>query len=701
MRISPFSSVSILSNRNMFPSFFRTFPSDIVQSKGMAQLILRFGWTWIGLLALDNDYGLQGIQPIKKEIIRAGACVAFMEYISLGQPDRNAPRIVKVMKESSAMVVVVFTTEIEFIPILNEMINQNLTGKIFVGNAGWAKSLLLSISKYFQLLSGSLSLASNDYTVPGLSQFLAKIHPSTTTTSKWTKMMWETVFNCQFLTENQTVSLGNSVKICTGSERIEDIKNNAIYISSLKMTYVMFAAVHVLFKALDDLKTCKIVEGPFSKRTCANIQNFKPWQLMYYIRRVRVNINLKNEKYFDENGDPPGLYAVDDWQLKADGTLAQVKIGIYNNSAPPPQDLTLNSNLTVWKLGSQHVPLSRCSTSCIVGFRKAAIEGKPSCCYACVPCLHGEISNQTDSLNCFRCSWDQWPNLEKSKCLPKPIEFLSYEDQLGATLAATAIMSSIIPALILFFFIYYNNSPLVKASNYSLSCLLLISISLCFFCSLGFIGYPDHDKCLLRQVSFGLVFTLCVACILAKTIMVVFAFMATRPGSSLRKWTTLKVSYSIIFICFLLQLILCITWMSVDPPLSKFNTEDKAELIIIDCNDRSIAFWAMLGYLFLLATISFIMAFLARKLPDSFNEAQFITFSMLAFLSVWLSFIPASLSAQGKYTVAMEVFAILASSWALLICMFFPKCFILLFRPEMNSKEYLMRNKDKGAISKL
>ncbi|XP_069618620.1 extracellular calcium-sensing receptor-like [Ranitomeya imitator] len=632
----------------------------------MAQLIFRFGWTWIGLLALDNDYGLQGIQPIKEEIIKAGACVAFMEYISLGQPDRNAPHIAKVMKESTATVVVVFATDIEFIPILNELLKRNVTGKIFIGNAGWSRSLLLSISKYFQLLSGSLSLASNDYIVPGLSQFLDKIHPSTSTTPKWTKMMWETVFNCQFLPENQTVSLGNPVKVCTGLERIEDIKNNAIYTSSLKMTYVMFVAVHVLVKALDDLKTCKIGEGPFSKRTCANIWHFKPWQLLYYMRRVKVNINLKNEKYFDENGDPPGLYAVANWNLEANGTLAQVKIGIYNNTAPPPEDLTMNRSVIVWNLGSQQV---------------------------------GANTAEYD-LNCFRCPWDEWPNPEKSKCLLKPTEFLSYEDLLGVSLATAAIISSIIPAPIFGLLFHFSNTALVKASNYSLSCFLLISISLCFLCSLGFIGYPDHEKCLLRQVSFGLIFSLCVACILAKTVMVVFAFMATRPGSSLRKWTTLRVSYSIISICFLLQLILCISWMSVDPPFPQLNTADKSELIIIDCNDRSVKFWAMLGYLFLLATISFIVAFLARKLPDSFNEAQFITFSMLAFLSVWLSFIPASLSAQGKYTVAMEVFAILASSWALLICMFFPKCFILLFRPEMNSKEYLMRNKDKGAINK-
>ncbi|XP_075061856.1 extracellular calcium-sensing receptor-like [Mixophyes fleayi] len=680
-QISPISSASLLSNQKMFPSFFRVVPSDKMQSMGLAQLVLSFGWTWIGLLSTDTDYGLLGIQPIKEEIIKAGACVAFTEYIRLGQPNHNAPQIVKVIKESTAKVVVVFCFDVYFIPVMNELLKQNITGRIFIGNVGWSRSILLSTRNYFQILSGSLGLAVKDYVVPGLSQFLSKIHPSESMEENWLNLYWENVFNCKFLYgKNLTGSLETPVKECTGEESLDDVRNSSTYISSLKYCYYTYLSVNALAKALEDLKSCKEGEGPFSHGTCADIWNLKAWQLTHYIRKVIFTTTV---------------YSIVNWQLSLEGTVKQIHIGNYSTIAIPDQALTINSSLLLWPMGGQQVPRSVCSESCPPGFRKAARTGQPICCFDCVQCLQGEISNQTDSINCIRCLWDQWSNPEKSSCLPKSMEFLSYDDALGGTLATTSIISSLIPALILRLFILYRQTPIVRANNYSLSCLLLMSLCLCFLCSLVFIGYPHQHKCLLRQVIFGLAFTLCVSSILAKTIMVVFAFMATKPGSNLRKWTSPQVSYMIIIICFLLQFILCITWLSLASPFPQYNTNTKPELIIVECNEGSpIAFWTMLGYLFLLATISFIVAFLARRLPDRFNEAQCITFSMLAFLSVWLSYIPASLSAQGQYTVAMEIFAILASSWALVICMFLPKCFIILFRPDKNRRHLIIKNKD-------
>ncbi|XP_041443716.1 vomeronasal type-2 receptor 26-like [Xenopus laevis] len=318
------------------------------------------------------------------------------------------------------------------------------------------------------------------------------------------------------------------------------------------------------------------------------------------------------------------------------------------------------------------------------------IQGKPPCCYDCDRCPQGQISNQTDAVECHLCSWDTWSNVQQDRCLPRTTEFLSYEEPLGYILSTISSFSSLIPLSILGVFIHQKKTPIVRANNYSLSCLLLLSLFLCFLCFLGFIGYPQPQMCLLRQVAFGMVFSLCISCVLAKTITVVIAFNATKPGSRLRQWAGVKVAYYIIVICNLIQLVLCVMWLIISPSFPELDLYTKPGIIIVICNEGSITFfWCMLGYLGLLASLSFIVAFLARRLPDSFNEAKFITFSMLAFLSVWLSFIPAYLSARGMYTVAMEVFAILISSWAVLGCIFVPKCFIILFWPSMNSREHL------------
>ncbi|OCT79168.1 hypothetical protein XELAEV_18030268mg [Xenopus laevis] len=327
-------------------------------------------------------------------------------------------------------------------------------------------------------------------------------------------------------------------------------------------------------------------------------------------------------------------------------------------------------------------PKSQCNEPCMPGSRKSKIDGKLPCCY----------KYKSDAQTCIRCSKNEKSNKEKNGCIPRNLHFLSYEDLLGATLASFSVICSIKCSVIQGIFIKYCNTPIVRANNRNLSCLLLISLMLCFLCTLLFIGRPTQICCLLQQVIFGIVFTTSISSLLAKTLTVIIVFNATKPGSKLKKYIGTQPPIILVIICSLIEIIISIVWMASNPPFQEADTLSDPDYIILQCNEGSSFFFCcIIGYMGVLALLCFIAAFLAKDFPDRFNEAKNITFSMLVFCSVWVTFVPAYLSSKGSRMVAVEIFAILSSSAGLLACIFIPKCYMIFLKPDMNKKDNIVR----------
>ncbi|XP_056408591.1 vomeronasal type-2 receptor 26-like [Hyla sarda] len=338
------------------------------------------------------------------------------------------------------------------------------------------------------------------------------------------------------------------------------------------------------------------------------------------------------------------------------------------------------------------IPLSRCSDPCLPGSRKKAGKSIYTCCYDCVPCSEGEISNITDSENCMKCPSDEWPNEKRDRCLPKVMDFISYQnDTMASVFSCVSIFGCLVTGSLFGIFISYRDTPIVRANNRNLSYLLLVSLLLTFLSVFLFLGRPSDVTCRLRETSFGIFFSVAISSLLAKTVMVCVAFKSTKPGSPWRIWLSVRLPYTIVLLCSSFQVVLCVIWLSISPPFQDLDTQSYLGKIVIQCNTGSdIWFYSVLGYLGFLAAVSFVLAFMVRTLPDTFNEAKYITFSMLLFCSVWIAMISAYLSTTGKSMVAVEIFAVMVSSAGLLGCVFFPKCFIILFKSQMNRKTDLL-----------
>ncbi|KAK9405294.1 type-2 vomeronasal receptor [Crotalus adamanteus] len=664
-----------LSDKSQFPFFHPMFPKDGIQYPGIVQLLLHFGWTLIGLFVPDTEKGENFMRTFTPVLVKNRICVVISKQFSTSG----------------------------HITFLREALSQWRQVNIFVHfieyDSLWDR--ILAFHSALESLPGPIEGKVWIMTVVGVFSIkkdrrLKHVHSIWSFPFQW-KKSWknDNIYKSPFFVESEfqaeyfycSVSKhAFSVKgrrRCTQKAPVEtQEKKNRMQIPNDGYTY---SVIKILAHALNAASQPQRRRKKGEERLGA--PRLQPWKFHPFLKKRELyNLSLL-KVYLDQNGDVAADLTIISRVVLPKEDPFDKRMGSFER-----QRLTINQDaLSQLKLLNKSLPQSKCVEKCHPGFVKKAREGEPVCCYDCIPCPEGTISTQEDTTKCTKCPDDQYPTENRVQCIRKRITFLSYEEHLSIILISFALLLFLNTGIVLVIFIKYLETPIVKANNRDLSYILLVSLLLCFLSSLFFIGQPRKATCLLRQMVFSIVFSVAVSSVLAKTITVVLAFLASKPGNKVKRWLGKSLAISIILSCSAVQIFICAMWLGVSPPFPDSDLHSQPGEIILQCNEGSVTmFYVVLGYMGFLAAICFTVAFLARNLPGAFNEAKLITFSMLVFCSVWVSFLPTYLSTKGKYMVAVQVFSILASGAGLLSCIFFPKCYIIILRPDLNTKEHLM-----------
>ncbi|XP_041490760.1 metabotropic glutamate receptor 4 isoform X2 [Microtus oregoni] len=439
--------------------------------------------------------------------------------------------------------------------------------------------------------------------------------------------------------------------------------------------YAMGHALHAMHREL-----C-----PGRVGLCPRMDPVDGTQLLKYIRNVNFSGIAGNPVTFNENGDAPGRYDIYQYQLR-NGSAEYKVIGSWTDH------LHLRIERMQWPGSGQQLPRSICSLPCQPGERKKTVKGM-ACCWHCEPCTGYQY--QVDRYTCKTCPYDMRPTENRTSCQPIPIIKLEWDSPWAVLPLFLAVVGIAATLFVVVTFVRYNDTPIVKASGRELSYVLLAGIFLCYATTFLMIAEPDLGTCSLRRIFLGLGMSISYAALLTKTNRIYRIFEQGKRSVSAPRFISPASQLAITFSLISLQLLGICVWFVVDPSHSVVDFQDQRTLDprfargVLKCDISDLSLICLLGYSMLLMVTCTVYAIKTRGVPETFNEAKPIGFTMYTTCIVWLAFIPiffgTSQSADKLYiqTTTLTVSVSLSASVSLGM-LYMPKVYIILFHPEQN-----------------
>ncbi|KAM6927206.1 taste receptor type 1 member 3 [Xenentodon cancila] len=673
------------SDTLVYPSFFRTVPTDKWQVDAIARLMKEFNWTWVAVVGSEEEYGQRGVQQFSKIAENVSVCVAYQGLIPVyTNPASAISNIIKNIQDTKVKVVVVFSLEEQASLFFKEVINNNLSC-VWIASSSWA------ISKQVTSLTNIERIG----TVIGFTGTTVNIDQLTSYTNALFAKLNETSSQEEgaSLHAKKQNNLPNPCPQCWNLS--PDNTSSVINAVVNRTAFAVYAAVYSVAEALHRLLEC-------SSTACKWRSSSKvyPWKLLEALKNSSISIK-GTELKFDENGNPNLGYNVIQWNWRNQNVDFN-DVGNYSQ-----EQLLLNKSLFKWHKNNSSilkvsflplllkVPTSTCSAKCEDG-QVRRVKGFHSCCYDCIDCFPGTYQANEIDIQCIKCPDGQWSNRRSTNCTHPIFNVLAWDTSEAKIMILAGSLLLICQGSVGVIFLMHRGSPMVMASGGALSFVALLSLVAACLSLLLFLGQPGDLVCQLQLPLSSIFQTVALSIITSASIQIFFVTEFPKVAASYLHTLRGPGSWLCLLICCAVEMGLCGWFLHQGPSLTGYMNIMKINFVesFLACPVPSFKLAIMQGFNGSIALVSFMCTFMASKPPHHYNLARDITFSTLIYCVVWVVFIPVYTGSKTnpvntvKNMSIVHVSFALAGNLGLVVGYYFPKCYFLIRRPDLNTAEH-------------
>ncbi|XP_044078177.1 glutamate receptor, metabotropic 5a isoform X2 [Siniperca chuatsi] len=656
-----------LSDKSLYKYFMRVVPSDMQQARAMVDIVKRYSWSYVSAIHTEGNYGESGMEAFKDMAAKEGICIAHSDKIYSNAGEQSFDKLLQKLRGHlpKARVVACFCEGMTVRGILMAMRRQRLVGEfLLVGSDGWADRYDVT-DGYQKEAAGGITIKLKSAYVTWFDNYYLNLKPDANLRNPWFPEFWQHRFQCRLRGHPQESSMYN--RTCTWRESLRHQ-----YAQDTKMGFV----INAIYSMAYGLHAMQETLCPGYKGLCETMRPIDGRKLLEFLMKTNFTGVSGETILFDQNGDSPGRYEIMNFKRIGEDQYAYIHVGSWDQGGLKMNDEEIWSNNS-----DQSVIQSVCSEPCQKAQIKVIRKGEVSCCWTCTPCKDNEFV--FDEYTCRACVLGSWPTDDLTGCEPIPVQYVRWGDPEPIAAVVFACLGLMATLFVTSVFIKFWDTPVVKSSSRELCYIILAGICLGYLCTFSLIAKPHIIYCYLQRLGIGLSPAMSYSALVTKTNRIARILAGSKKKICTKKPRFMSACAQLViaFLLILLQLGIIVALLIIEPPQVIYDYPSIREVHLI-CNLTTLGVVAPLGYNGLLILSCTFYAFKTRNVPANFNEAKYIAFTMYTTCIIWLAFVPIYFGSN--YKIITMCFSVSLSATVALCCMFVPKVYIMLAKPEKN-----------------